>query len=471
MYFTRLKKNIEMDVAKKLLHNNHAVSEITNIFNSEINTISANYFNSFFAILRASTGFVIAIYMGVRLSWEITTFVLVGAFITVLVSKLFANKMATEEKKAQESNTKMNRQVQGIFNVRKTIRLFSSETIAMNKLEASFEGKRKANLKNRLLRYSVVNYLFNQPIGNITYYGLLVMSYYWVFLGRITIGEAIIFQTISHYLTSPLYIMIPEKNDIDSTKQLRDKIIAILSTKNEKVTTLQKCGDIIIDNICFGYDNDKFFEGMTARFDFGKKYLIVGKSGSGKSTLLKMILKDIEPDHGSIKYAGTILSNINHVSWYKNIAYCGQNVEIIPGSLRENIILSYEPCEQRFTEIVNAMNIGYLDAKFDNELHEDMSNFSGGELQRVAIARMLYKNSDILIFDEFSSSLDNINAYNIESMLLDIEDKLIISVSHRVQKSLLQKYDKVMIMDNGNIVRFAAPSELGEELHQYISTE
>ena len=112
-----------------------------------------------------------------------------------------------------------------------------------------------------------------------------------------------------------------------------------------------------------------------------------------------------------------------------------------------------------------------LCSKLDNDIHEDLSNFSGGELQRVAIARMLYKDSPILIFDEFSSSLDNVNAHNIEERLLGIKDKLLISVTHRIHRSLLHRYEKVIIIENGEIVHFASPDEIYREMQNYISTE
>lgn len=468
VYFSRMSKVIELDLSKKMMAKTPNISEVTNIFNNEIRTVYQQYHYNAFEILRASVGFVIAIFLGVRMSWQITLFIVACSGVTVLVSRFFAKRVAANETVAQKAKTDMNRMAQGIFSASNTINIFSAQQVAQDKLEKSFENKRATHVRNLLYRSTFVNFMINQPISHFSYYGLLIMTYFWVYTGRLSIGEAIIFQTISHYLSSPLYIMIPCINSMDSTKELRQKFEAILAEPDEVAGDAIVAGDIVLQDVSFSYTDSPFMDKLNLKLREGKRYLIVGESGSGKSTLLKLILKEHKPTSGAIMYSGHDMANVASSTWYKSVAYAGQNVELIPGTFRENIVLGSEYDESKFTRIVSMLNLSYLAEKYNTELDENFSNFSGGELQRVAIARMLYKNSPVFIFDEFSSALDNMNALRVEKELLEIADKLLISVTHRIQPSLIDGYEKIIIMEKGNIKHIGRPSELTHELKGFM---
>ncbi|MCL2854631.1 MAG: ABC transporter ATP-binding protein/permease [Defluviitaleaceae bacterium] len=158
-------------------------------------------------------------------------------------------------------------------------------------------------------------------------------------------------------------------------------------------------------------------------------------------------------------YKDTPLDEISLNSWYKSVGYVDQKANIIPGTLRENIELGNPNGKYSLTEIANTFNLHDLAESMDEVLHEDLGNFSGGELQRVEIARAVYKNSDIMLFDEPLSALDPKNAFSVESYLTKMEGKLVINVSHRINESLLSAYDKIMLLDKGRVLYFDSYSK------------
>ena len=213
--------------------------------------------------------------------------------------------------------------------------------------------------------------------------------------------------------------------------------------------------DIVFKDVCFSYDETDFMVNLNFRFEQGKKYLIIGESGSGKSTLLKLLLKELDVNSGKILYGEVSLSELSKSSWYALVGYVPQNLDIIPGTLCDNIVLSETIDESKLNSLVEILNITHLKENMSVELDEDLSNFSGGELQRVAIARTLYKEGcKVLLFDEFTSSLDVMNAHDIERHLLSIEDRTVLNISHRFSESSLKHYDKIMVLDQGRVEYF-----------------
>ena len=464
---TRLIKTIQTDMAKKMITTVTETSSVTNIFNLEIEQLVGRYFFVAIGIVKIAVSTVFAIALGVSIAWQIILFVLAISVVSFLINGRFSGKLAALQNDVQSANTGINKMLLGLFASIRTVNIFLATPLALLKLDNVFERKRISEIAED--RFNVWLRQLNNIIGYLTQYGLIIGAFVFVYQGRLNIGEALTLQYLMQYLTSPLFNVMNSKNSIASTKGLRAKFEQILSKPDALAAGLLPVGNITLNNVSFSYTEDKFMDGITLELIAGKRYLIVGESGSGKSTLLKLLLKENAPTAGTIMYSEYNMSEISEPTWYRSIAYAGQNVEIVPGSLRENIVLGAEYEEDRFNRAVAILNLGHLRDKFDIELEEDLSNFSGGELQRIAIARMLYKDSSIFIFDEFSSALDNMNALHVEKELLNIEGKLLISVTHRIQPSLLSEYDQIIIMENGNIKHIGNSKTLELELQQYIA--
>ncbi len=460
-------RNIEKDIAQKIIKKQQSISEVLTIYNKDIKIIAEKYISNVTQCIYIAINFLFAFTYLSSISLPIVLTISGSVIILVVINQLFAKRLAGSLEKLQESNANLIRVVNGVFNSIQTVNIFFAQGFVLKKLNNSFENKLDRN-KN----YGAIKSLMIAINGFLSFaiqMGAIIASFVFVYYGKMTVGQVLSIVTLLSYITNPLSSLMQCKNDMDSTKNIRDKLENILNEQhNEEIREIGE-HDIIFNSVDFSYDENEFIDSINLKFLMNGKYLIVGESGCGKSTLLRLILKEYDPTSGFISYNNKNIKELSLPTWYNKIGYCNQKIEILPGTITENIVLCESYDREKFKSIVKVLNLEYLSDKFDSEVNESTSNFSGGELQRIAIARMLYKNAPILLFDEFTSSLDNYNSFNIEKELLEIDNKLIINVSHRIHLELLDKYDKILIMENGKIKRFGNHSEVAQDLRLYVS--
>jgi len=221
---------------------------------------------------------------------------------------------------------------------------------------------------------------------------------------------------------------------------------------------LPKFTNIFLDNVSFKYkDKDKLtLHNIFLKIDKGDKIGISGDSGSGKSTLVKLISGLLEPSSGKIFYNEKETS-IFGCKWEKSLVYVSQKSFIFNGTLLENITLDFEKKTYDINKINKIIDICDLEDVFrnlDNKIYEEVkdggSNFSSGQIQRVAIARSLYCSPDILILDEATNALDKKSQDHIIKAILNIPDLTVICVSHDEQ--ILNYFKKIYKFSNGKII-------------------
>ena len=221
---------------------------------------------------------------------------------------------------------------------------------------------------------------------------------------------------------------------------------------HEKKTGHKLKKHISLRNVSFKYDDRTILKNVSATFEKGKKYAILGKSGSGKSTLLKLIA-GYYPE-----FEGKICTD-EIAALPDRLAMIHQKTFLFNDSVRNNLTLWKSYTEHEITEAVKKAGlkvfIENLPQGLDTIIEENGNNFSGGECQRLAIARALLSGKDILLMDEATSSLDEQTANAVENSILSLKNITCISVTHRLSPETMQKYSAVLTMDKG-------------ELHEYV---
>ena len=206
-------------------------------------------------------------------------------------------------------------------------------------------------------------------------------------------------------------------------------------------------------------------ENINISFEKGKSYAIIGSSGSGKTTLLNLIAGSLQNYKGSIELDGIPLDDLSEESIQKLYSIIQQNVMIFNGTIKENITMWRNdfPEEQIQNAIDKASLRKLVDEKsLDYLCGENGNRLSGGERQRISIARAILQESSVLLVDEGFSALDEENAANIEKMLIDLRDKIVISVTHKISKDSLDRYDNIIAIKNGTIVEKGTYKELSQ---------
>lgn len=210
---------------------------------------------------------------------------------------------------------------------------------------------------------------------------------------------------------------------------------------------------------------------LTLTFEKGRKYAIVGKSGSGKSSIIKLLTEYGPGYTGRVLINGRELSGLNRESIMHISSVCYQQTYIFNDTVFNNVAL-YQDFPKG--EVIEALRkagiydtIRKLPDGVDEKIQENGKNFSGGELQRIALARLFLRNKAMTFLDEITSGLDNATAYEIEKRLLD-EDMTIISITHRYNKTLMQKYDEIIVMGEGKIVESGTFDALMEKEGEFF---
>jgi len=301
-----------------------------------------------------------------------------------------------------------------------------------------------------------------------------------VIAGDITFGVMISTQFIIGMLNGPVQQLISFMVGFQFAQIsfMRLNEIQILKDEDEDTGNndmeLTGTKDLVLNNVSFQYTavSPLILRGIHLVIPEGKVTAIVGDSGSGKSTLLKILLRLYKPTYGEVLIGGLNINNIGLRQWRDKCGAVMQDGKIFNDTILNNIILDDEkPNNDKLRNAVSTANIGYeieqLPLGYQTKMGENGRGLSGGQKQRVLIARALYKNPDILFFDEATNALDTINEQKITEALSNVfHGKTVIVVAHRL--STIRKADQIVVMRDGQIVEVGNHSSLMNKQGRYF---
>ena len=288
--------------------------------------------------------------------------------------------------------------------------------------------------------------------------GVFLLGAYLALSGKgVTAGTTVIFVQLMNYVLSPIQtvpVCIAERK---AARALVEKIAAALSAnvrEEPETETMQLETGIRIENLSFGYEPEKpVLQNVNCSFELGKKYAVVGASGCGKSTLLHLLMASYPNYDGTISYDGTELRRIGSSSLYETQSIIQQNVFVFNATIRDNITMFRDFPEDEVNAAIRLSGLSALIAeKGDDYLcGENGSGLSGGEKQRISIARSLLKKSQVLLVDEATAALDAETAHQVSNAILGLDGITAIVVTHALDEGLLRQYDGILTLKNGTV--------------------
>lgn len=368
--------------------------------------------------------------------------ILVITLFVLLIVYFHNKKMYQNLERTIDSNTSLTDMVISFISNIWTIKIITDIKYYFNKI------------RDNILDNSNQNYSLNKKIALnellISSYTELVLILIIVFNSylKLSVGALLSFIFINNYFISSISYFCSIMPNIMFFKSAYRRINSIYYLNDESYSGLPFIsGNISIKNLTYNIGLKKVFNNFSLNINVGDKVLIKGANGTGKSTLLNMIYRIIDDYEGTIKIGGMSISDINVKHLRRHISYVNQNQKLLPGTLLENIILGSELEEDKLKIIERMLNLEKIyQTKYNGINSVIRDNFSGGEVQKIILARALYKNFDILLLDEALSQIDISERKKILQNICEYyKTKTIIMVSHSKE---YYKFDKIIFLNN-----------------------
>ena len=396
----------------------------------------------------------IAMFIG---NWFLTLLVIIASIIPMIISGVIGQKLASLQNSAIIADQKYLAKVKDILSGFLVIKSFNVKEAIRQ--DYSHESEKLDEIYFMKGKFDTLTNVISQLSGMIVFLVAFGGGMYLVFDGHTTIGSVTAIVQLVNFVVMPL-------NEIGmGISKFREGKATLGSYKMKDVSELQTgkrkeyFDDVIsFSNVDFSYPNseEKIFNNLSLNIQKGEKIAIVGMSGSGKSTLLNLLLRFYDVTSGHISIDNQDLQDISSESLYNLMTVVQQDVYIFDDTLSANITLNQHFAEDDIKQAVQQSGLeNYI---LENELGlqtlcgENGSNLSGGQKQRLSIARALIRKTPILLLDEATSSLDNQVATEIENSILKIQDLTVLVVTHKLNETILKKYDRIIFMKDGVIV-------------------
>ena len=419
-------------------------------------SIETNYLAQMLAMITKAVTFIGALLLMCRYSLLMTAIAAGLTVLPLIASLLTGSRLQTVESRVSERNREFTAALSDClagFTVvknfraeREIFRLFAQSNKALE--HEKFTGRR---IKTLVGMIGAVTGIFAQL-------GVFIAGVYLSMKGgSMTPGAVVLFVNLMNFIISPIAELPGLLACRKAALGLVDKLAAALerSSSREGSETLNRLEHgIRLENVSFAYEPGKtVLHGINAEFEAGKAYALVGGSGSGKSTLLNLLMAAETNYSGHIFADGIELSDISTESLYGTMAAIQQNVFVFNASIKDNVSMFRDFPKTEMDEAIARAHLGALirERGEDYLCGENGSGLSGGEKQRISIARSLLKKSSVLLADEVTAALDAQTAHRVSSDILDLQGITRIVVTHTLEESLLRRYDKIFVLRGGRI--------------------
>lgn len=445
---------------------NNTTSDYINTLTTDIKIIADDCFTPIFEVI-LYTGFIlVSIIMLASVHLGLLLIVLLQSVIIILLPRVIGGRLQKLRAAYSKRMGHYISRIKDFFTGFEVIKTFHIE----DKVKQGHDeiNQDLADVEYRFGRMNLLGQSATSFINYIFFVFITGSSMVFLLRGHITFGQMIAATQMMIFITTPAAIISRNLIRIKSTMDIVSKVESIMQAKPVQDGTVDvtelKTG-IVFDGVNYSYDGENnILQDVSCLFERGKKYAIVGTSGSGKSTLIKLILKYYADYSGSIQFDDTEITDISSESFTNLCQTIPQSVFLFNDTIRNNICLYEDYTHQEIDRAVKQSGLEHViavtDDGLDQMVQEDGGNFSGGEKQRIAIARALIRQPAIIVLDEATSSLDNITAYQIEEDLISLEDLTLIVVTHKYNKNTLAKYDQIICLKDGSIAERGTFDEL-----------
>lgn len=428
--------------------------EGTGTYVSALMNDSQNVGNHYLAPLLALPGqvftYLAACVISLMIDWRIALFLLGFSFLVFLVPQGFNKKLNQRNEEVQSAFATLSKTYESFLLGQGTIRAASACSYVCQKEASASSCAYRASFHQGRLRFGVSS--LSNLLTSTLQIGVIVVAGFVSFSRGMAMGTVLAFVQLANNLYSPLSSFASAFSSIRGMRGVNNRLLSFMQSKGdvEPFSGVPQ-GDLVVENLNFSYEGKPVFSHLNYVFKPGKKYWISGASGSGKSTFLRLLSCSGEPYQGTIRYGAMDFKTLSCQAVAKSIYYCEQTSLVFPFTLRDNIVFGMENNETRLHEVLALCGLEAFarERGLDAPLDPEINSSSGGETQRIALARALYRNPKILLLDEIASGLDEQTNSQILIAIFHLPMTVIL-VTHNMPKELEKCWDGRLDFDKVN---------------------
>ena len=390
-----------------------------------------------------------------RVKKEYVLFVLAGYLLVIIISNVLLKKLYKLKEKILLNQESLNKHlIRGFMElvVFRTNKKYDSE------IKITKEGIK--NIVDAKTKIKLVHEIFFSAFALIVHVLQVLVLAYAVFKSDLSVGAVVTVIALLGKAYEPIAIFNVEYVDYKLNKITVKKYLDFLDLKDDEALNKGEVirrinGKIEFKNVSYGYNDEKtIIDDLSLIINSNSSIALVGESGSGKSTIIKLIMGLVKYKAGNILIDGNELSSLNLNSFYDKVTYVSQEAPIFDGTLKENLVFDKNINNEEILKVLEMVCLDKFYQKLDNgletELGEKGIRMSGGERQRVALARLFFDDSKIIILDEATSAMDNITEKKVmENIVKKLKNKTLIIIAHRLET--IKGVDLIYVLSDGVI--------------------
>lgn len=462
-----LKKNINT-------FNGEAAASYISALSNDVTSIETNYLEKQFGLITSVVMFSGAFVMMLLYSPLLTLIVVCLLVLPIVASAMVGNRMETAELLVSNKNESLTDTIKEIIGGFSVVKSFKAEKAVLQFFLKSNEAVEDAKCKKE--RISIIIGIISATAGLMAQLGVFIAGAYLAVSGNgVTPGIVMAFVNLMNFVLQPIATLPEILASRKASEALMDKLCGSLNKNitKEKSYVLEKVKKgIEVENLSFGYkENEEVLKGISFCLEAGKSYALVGASGCGKSTFLNLLLAAYDNYKGHIRYDGCELHDISNEALYDVISVIQQKVVIFNATLRDNITMFRDIPKEAVDKVIDAAGLrGFVEEHGEDYLCGENGNcLSGGEQQRISIARSLLRKVSVLLVDEATAALDKQTAYQVSNSILDIDNVMKVVITHSLEKNLLERFDEIIVLKSGQVAEKGTFSGLMEKKGYFYS--
>lgn len=425
-----------------------------NLMNEDLNILRRDYFltlSRFASYVIQAIVFLVGLFL---ISPYFCALSLVFSLLPFFISKFVTKKLQKLQMEVSQSNEEKFGGIKEIVFGSHPIKQSGNEETFINRY-LKVLGKNLSTIKESNIKMNIFNQSM-RGLGLLSQLVILSLGALLILKGTVTTGDLIMSMFFITSVSDAVGNAIETYNNIKSTKGVGDKFLNMLKSNEELpkgralALEAEKVKDgVSVNNFSFAFGDRDIFKNFSYELADGGSYAVIGESGSGKSTFARLLTKELDGYKGEVTVYGQDLNEISEKSLFESVAVVPQEAMIFKDSLFNNITMydsSIKEDSDEYKEIIKKLNLEGL-AKKEKEGTLDVLQVSGGEKERISIARAMIRKPKILILDEPTTGLDPDNAREVKKIITNLDGVLRLVITHDYDEEYLKKFDGVIFMN------------------------